>query len=81
MAYSVILHLPNEEPVLAEMDELPKATDTSIIVSNLRKRDGTRVAYVESETEYLIFPWHRIGFIEIMPSEADREKLIKFFRE
>jgi hypothetical protein len=81
VAYSVILHLPNEEPILAEMDELPKASDTSISVNNLRKRDGGRVAYIDAEAEKIIFAWHRIAFIEILPSDAEREKLVKFFRE
>jgi hypothetical protein len=81
LAYSVILHLPNEDPLLAEMDELPKPGDTNVTCSNLRKRDGTRVGYVDSEAERFIFPWHRITFIEIMPSEAERAKVMKFFRE
>ena len=81
MAYNIILHLPNEEPVLAEIEELPKATDTSLIVSNLRRRDGGRVNYLDAEAERILFPWHRISFIEILPSEAEREKLVKFFRE
>ena len=81
MAYSVILHLPNEEPILAEMEALPKPDDTNIIVNNLRKRDGGRVAYLDAEAEKIVFPWHRVSFIEILPNDAEREKLVKFFRE
>ncbi len=81
MAFSVILHLPSEEPILAEMEDLPKPSDTSVIVSNMHKRDGSPLAYIERETERVIFPWHRISFIEVLPSEAEREKLVKFFRE
>ena len=81
MAYTVILHLSNEDPILAEMEELPKSNDTSVIVSNMRKRDGNRLSYVEAEAERFILPWHRITFIEVMPSEAERAKVVKFFRE
>jgi hypothetical protein len=63
------------------MDELPKAGDTNITVTNIRKRDGSRVTYLDGDAERIIFPWHRITFIEIMPSEADKAKLVKFFRE
>lgn len=77
----MILHLPNEDPLLAEMDELPKAGDTSVTVSNIRKRDGSRVGYMDADAERFIFPWHRITFIEVMPSEAERAKVMKFFRE
>jgi len=81
LSYSVILHLPNENPLLGEMDELPKAGDTNVALSNLRKRDGSRVDYLDSDAEHFIFPWHRIAFIEVMPSEAERAKVMKFFRE
>ena len=81
MAYSIILHLPNEDPVMAEMEELPKVSDAFVMVSNMRRRDGNRLAYVEADAERFIFPWHRITFIEIMPSEAERAKVVKFFRE
>lgn len=81
MAYTVILHLPNEDPILAEMEELPKPNDMCVIVSNMRKRDGNRLNYVEVDAEQFIFPWHRISFIEVMPSEAERAKVMKFFRE
>ncbi len=81
MAYTVILHLPNEDPILAEMEDLPKPNDTCVVVSNMRKRDGNRLNYVEVEAERFIFPWHRISFIEVLPSEAERAKVMKFFRE
>jgi predicted alpha/beta-fold hydrolase len=81
VAYSVILHLPNEDPLLAELDELPKAGDTNVSVTNIRKRDGGRVAYLDGDAERVFFPWHRITFIEIMPSEAEKAKLVKFYRE
>ena len=71
----------NENPLLGEMEDLPKAGDTNVALSNLRKRDGSRVDYLDSDAEHFIFPWHRIAFIEVMPSEAERAKVMKFFRE
>jgi hypothetical protein len=29
----------------------------------------------------IIFPWHRISFIEIMASEEERREVVEFFRE
>jgi len=37
--------------------------------------------YVEEDAMTLIFPWHRISFVEVMPSEAEREEVEAFFRE
>lgn len=77
----VILHLPNEDPILAEIEELPKPTDLFVTVSNIRRRDGTRLTNIDLDTEKFIYPWSRIGFIEVLPSEAERAKIMKFFRE
>ena len=44
MAYTVILHLTGDVPVMGEIDELPKPTDTILVVSNPRQRDGKDLA-------------------------------------
>ena len=81
MAYTVILHMPSADPVLAEMEELPRPGDTSIVVTNIRTKEGDVVGYIDREAETFIFPWHRVSFIEVLPSEAERAKVLKFFRE
>lgn len=81
MAYTVILHIQNEDPLLAEMDELPKPADMFVMVSNIRKRDGSRVNNIDMEAERFMYPWTRVNFIEVLTSEAERAKVMKFFRE
>ena len=81
MAYTVILHIPNEDPLLAEMDDMPKPTDMYLTVSNIRRRDGSRLSNVDIETEKFFYPWSRINFVEVLASEAERAKVMKFFRE
>ena len=81
MATTVIVHLHNEDPFIAEMEELPKPTDAFIEVTNPRRRDGKELLYVTRGAERFIFPWHRISFIEIVAGEEDREQTIGFFRE
>jgi len=81
MAYTVIIHLHNEDPIVAEMDELPKPEDSSIIVVNPRKRDGKQVHYIDPEATQVIFPWTRITFIEVFPSEEEEAEIVEFFRE
>src|SRR5947209_19607015 len=78
VSYSVNLHLPNENPLLGEMEELPKTGNTNVALSNLHKRDGSRVAYLDSHAHHLIFPWHCIPFIDVMPSEAECAKAMKY---
>ena len=80
MPYDVILHLHNEDPVLAEMDSLPDPTHQCVYIVNPRRRDGRSLHYVTEGAASFIFPWSRITFIEVMESDEDKE-VIEFFRE
>ena len=80
MAYEVILHLQNEDPVLAEMDSLPDPNHQCVFIVNPRRRDGRSLHYVTEGATSFIFPWSRITFIEVMQSEEDKE-VVEFFRE
>jgi hypothetical protein len=80
MPYTILLHIHNEDPVLGEVEELPHPSDNFVLVTNVRKRDGKDVHFVDPAAVSLIFPWSRIGFIEVMPSEEEGE-VIGFVRE
>jgi hypothetical protein len=80
MAYEVIIHLHNEDPVLAEVDVLPDPTHQCIYVNNPRRRDGHSLHYVTEGARSFIFPWTRITFVEIMAGEEAKE-VVEFFRE
>ena len=77
---TVIVHVTNEDPILAEMEALPSPTDTSVTLSNPRKRDNKPLHYVTEEALSVIFPWHRISFIEVLPGEESRGEVDLFFR-
>ncbi|OQY22620.1 MAG: hypothetical protein B6I34_05685 [Anaerolineaceae bacterium 4572_32.1] len=81
MAYTVVVHIANADPFLAEIEEVPEPQDNFLQCSNPRSRDGKSLHYVDEEAVSLIFPWHRVSFVEIMPSEAEREEVETFFRE
>jgi hypothetical protein len=80
VAKTVILHIAGEDPVLADLEHEPQPSDTFIRVTNMRKRDGKDVPYLAPGVQSVIFPWHRITFLEIMPSVEEREAVIDFFR-
>jgi hypothetical protein len=80
MALSVLVHLSGEDPVLGEIEALPAPTDVSITVNNPRRRDGKDLSYVQGDVVTVIWPMHRINFIEILPT-SEEEKLISFVRE
>jgi hypothetical protein len=37
--------------------------------------------YISAEATSFLFPWHRISFIELMPSETERGEVVEFFRD
>ncbi len=80
MAYTVLIHLANEDPIMAEMDELPSTQDQVIVVNNPRQRDGKDLHYVLPEVQTLVFPWNRITFLEIMPTDEE-EDVVSFIRD
>ncbi|WP_129627463.1 hypothetical protein [Candidatus Oscillochloris fontis] len=80
MAKTVILHLSGEDPVLAEIDQEPQASDQFLKVTNMRKRDGKPVSYLAAGVQSVIYPWHRITFLELMPSDEERSQVVDFFR-
>lgn len=80
MAYTVLIHIHNEDPVVGEIEELPTPTDLNIRVQNPRKRDGKDLQYLQSDVTTVIWPWNRISFIEILPSGAE-DAIIGFVRE
>ena len=80
MAYTVVLHLTGDVPVVGEVDELPKPADTILIVSNPRQRDGKDLHYLEHNVVKVIFPIEKLSLIEVIES-AEEEKIIGFVRE
>ena len=81
MAISVLIHIANAEPVLAEVEQLPSAADTFILCTNPRGRDGKPIHYFDPEAIRFMIPWHRISYVEAYPSEEDRTEVETFFRD
>ena len=80
MAHTLILHISGQPAIMGEVEELPKLTDTLIIVHNPRLRDGKDIHYLEQNVVKVIWPMMQITLIEIMES-TDEENLIGFVRE
>jgi hypothetical protein len=80
MANTVIVHIMNEDPIVAELDDLPAAADTIITLMNPRRRDGKDVQYLSNDVVKVIWPISQISFIEVLPSEGE-ERIIGFVRE
>jgi hypothetical protein len=81
MAITVIVHVLNSDAILAEIEELPGLTSNFITCTNPRARDGKSLVYIDAQATRVIFPWHRISFIETLPSEEEHMEIETFFRD
>jgi hypothetical protein len=80
MAITIIIHIANEDPIVAEIEEMPSPTDSIIVASNPRRRDGKDIHYLQRDVNTVIWPIERIAFIEIAPSE-EAEDILTPWRE
>lgn len=80
MPITVMIHLMNEDPIVAEIEALPDPNGQFLICENPRRRDGRDIGYVLPEVRSLMLPWHRIHCVEILPSEEE-EAIVTIVRE
>jgi hypothetical protein len=81
MAITIMVHLIGEEAVMCETNQLPGPADSSLLVTNLRKRDGKDVSFLELNVKSVLFPLARINFIEVLQSGEEDEEIIGFARD
>jgi hypothetical protein len=80
MALSVVVHIANEDPIMAEMEDFPSPSDTIVVLHHPRRRDGKDLHYLQGDVTSVIWPLSQITFIEVLPGEGE-EKIIGFVRD
>jgi hypothetical protein len=80
MRLPALIHLLDEDPILGELESTPNPAASFITVLNPRRRDGRPAPFLESNVEKVLFAWHRISYIQMLP-EIDLEQVIGFVRE
>ena len=67
MIRNAILHLNNEQPLLADLYEPPSPGDVGLRCTNLRMMNGKRPVFVDEIKSIFFFPYLHIRFVEIPP--------------
>jgi hypothetical protein len=80
MPHSIILHISGETSIAGEIEELPKPSDTILLVMNPRMKDGKDLHYLDNNVNKVIYPLAKVSFIEILEG-AGEEKIIGFVRD
>ncbi len=70
MLKDVVIHLHNEQPLLADLPVGPNPGDMSLICTNLRTMNGKAPVFVERADSTFVLPYAHIHFIEIRPGSV-----------
>ncbi len=70
MIRNAVLHINNEQPLLADLFELPGSGDVGLRCTNLRTMNGKRPVFVDDSASVFFFPYLHIRFVEIPPAAA-----------
>ncbi|MCG3208954.1 MAG: hypothetical protein FOGNACKC_02567 [Anaerolineae bacterium] len=81
MSITVIIHVSGGDAIVGEIEAMPDPRANYVTFTNVRARDGKPVVYIDREASRVLFPWHRISFLETLPSEEDQEDIESFFRD
>lgn len=69
MIRNAVIHLANEQPLVADLPALPGPGDTGLLCTNLRTLDGRRPVFIDRSESVFFFPYLHIRFVE-MPEVA-----------
>lgn len=72
MIRNVVIHVTNEQPLLADLYGVPTAADAGLLCTNLRMMDGKRPIFIDSSVATFFFPYLVIRFLEIPPGALER---------
>jgi hypothetical protein len=68
---NVCIHVSNEQPLLADLYDVPTAADAGLLCTNVRMMDGKRPVFIDSIEASFFFPYHVIRFLEIPVGALD----------
>jgi hypothetical protein len=75
MLRDVVIHLHNEQPILADLIEEPTAGDSCLICTNLRTTNGTTPVFVERGDSTFVFPLAHVRFVEIRRASVEESEV------
>ena len=69
MIHDAVIHLLNDQPLLADLPSMPSPGDMALHCTNLRTMNRKRPVFVDHVASFFVFPYAQIRFVEI-PGES-----------
>jgi hypothetical protein len=70
--HRVVAHVLNDDPFVAEVDKPPDPQHQSVFLRNPRRLDGERLTTTAQRVITVLYPWHRITYIELLDVGSDQ---------
>jgi hypothetical protein len=68
---NAVIHIANEQPLVADLYDMPTSADVSLVCTNIRMLDGKKPIFVDHSNSVFVFPYPTIRFLEIQAGTAD----------
>jgi hypothetical protein len=65
-----VIHLLNEQPLVADLLGYPTAGDATVVCTNVRGTTGKRPIWADHADSIFYFPWIQIRFMEVPPDRS-----------
>jgi hypothetical protein len=65
MLTDVVVHISNEQPLLADLVAEPKPSDVALICKNVRMTNGKKPVFVDSSDSTFVIPLAHVRFVEM----------------
>ncbi len=72
MIRNVVIHVSNEQPLLADLYGPPTPGDAGLLCTNVRMLDGKRPIFIDYSDSTFYFPYLHLRFLEIPAGELQR---------
>jgi len=60
-----VIHPLSDQPLVVDIEEMPTASDVSLVCFNVRTIDGKRPKFVDRQDSTFVFPLLSVRFIEV----------------
>jgi hypothetical protein len=70
---NTVIHLAGEQPIVADLEQMPLPSDVGILCSNVRYADGKKPNFIDHTESTFLFPMIHVRFIEIPAADIRRD--------
>jgi hypothetical protein len=67
---NVVIHVSNEQPLLADLYNVPSPADVALVCTNIRTLDGKKPIFIDHADSTFFFPNLHIRFVEVPNAEV-----------